>query len=76
MTNIYGVDTTKPYTPQINVEMIVKKAFEDAGANWENPTKDGIIETCGNLAEFAKNFRNPEIIDKHYGQVMELVDKL
>lgn len=66
----------KDIAHQINIEFIVKKAFEDAKANWENPTKEDIINACGNLAEFANNFRNQEIIKKHYGEIMELVNKL
>ncbi len=54
---------------------IVKKAFKDSG-DFENPTKQSIMNAMENLAEFAKNFRNPEIIKKHSGEIMALIEKL
>ena len=55
---------------------IVKKAFDDAGADFDSPTKETILKALEGLKEFAKNFRNPSIIEKHYGEIMQLVNKL
>lgn len=55
---------------------IVKKAFADAGGNFDNPTKEEIIKVVGLLAEFSKNFRSQEIIAKHQQQIMELLKQL
>ena len=54
----------------------VKKLFGSCGANFENPTKDDIMKSLKSLAEFSKNFRDQEIIKKHYDQMMALVGKL
>lgn len=55
---------------------IVQKAFEDTGGDFNNPTKESIQAVLQNLAEFAKKFRDQEMIKKHQSQIMELVDKL
>ena len=55
---------------------IVRKAFDDTGGDFDNPTKESILKVMGQLAEFAKNFRDPKIIEKHYSQIMSLVEKL
>ncbi len=64
-------DTNNLYCLQI-----VKKAFADAGGDFDNPSTQDIMEAIEKLAEFAKNFRDPSIIEKHYKTVMELVNKL
>jgi len=55
---------------------IVKKTFENANADFDKPSKQDILGVLNNLAEFAKSFRDPEIIKKHYEQIMQLVNKL
>lgn len=46
------------------------------GGDFDKPTKEDIFKVLEELKEFAKNFRNPEIIKKHYGEIMQLVEKL
>lgn len=55
---------------------IIRKAFDDAGGDFNNPDKNSIIKVLDNLAEFSKNFRDPSVIEKHYKQIMILVDKI
>jgi len=50
--------------------------FIKVGGNFENPTKEHIMLVLEELREFAKGFRSPEIINKHYGEIMKLVEKL
>ncbi len=59
-----------------SVEMLVRKFFEETGGDFENPTKDDLIRVCDKLAEFAANFRKPEIIKRHYGEIMKLIERL
>lgn len=61
---------------KINVRQIVRDCFKKTGGDFDNPTKESIIAMLGKLKEFAANFRNQEIIKKHYGEIMELVSKL
>lgn len=61
---------------KVNVRQIVRKAFEDSGGDFDSPTKVSIIGACRKLEEFAANFRNQELIQKHFGEIMELAEKL
>ncbi len=54
---------------------VVKKAFDDAGVDFKNPTKDGLIKTMNELARYASNFRKPYIIRKHYNEIKLILDK-
>jgi len=55
---------------------IVKKAFTDSGGDYENPTKESLQKVMAKLADFAKNFRDQKIIEKHYSQILSLVNKI
>jgi len=55
---------------------IVKKAFVDAGADFDNPSKLEILKVMDNLAEFSKKFRDQGVIHKHYEEIMKLINKL
>ena len=55
---------------------IVKKAFADTKGNFEKPSKEDILKVMESLKEFAKGFRNPDIIKKHALEIMKLVEKL
>lgn len=55
---------------------IVKKAFADQGADFEHPTKEGILKVVGTLAEFSKNFRSQEVIAKHQQEIQDLISKM
>lgn len=55
---------------------IVEKFFKDAGGDFDRPTKDVILKVMDGLVDFSKNFRNPEIIKKHYNGIIKLVNRL
>jgi len=59
-----------------NVESIVQKAFRETGGDFINPDKKSIIAAMDWLAEFSKSFRTPDVIEKHYNEIMQLVKKL
>lgn len=55
---------------------IVKKAFSDTGSDFDNPTKEMIVKALDSLKNFSMNFRDKSIIEKHYNQILRLVNKL
>ncbi len=55
---------------------IVKKAFSEAGQDFDKPTKEGILRSMDVLAEFSKKFRDQEIVQKNYSSILQLVNKL
>ena len=61
---------------QIDIKLLVKSKFEEIGANFDNPTKENLLEVIDKLAEFATNFRKPEVIKKHYEEINKLINKL
>jgi len=58
----------------INVEGMIKNIFKEIDEDFDNPTKESLVKVVGKLAEFAKNFRNQEIVKRHYDQVMCLIN--
>ncbi|MBD3311522.1 MAG: hypothetical protein GF349_03430 [Candidatus Magasanikbacteria bacterium] len=60
----------------LDVEMMVRQKFEDLGADFDNPEKEDIIKVCDKLAEFAKNFRQKDVIEKHYNEIMKILKKI
>ena len=53
---------------------VVEKAFKDVNGNFNEPTRKSIMRVLDNLAEFSKNFRNKEVIEKHYDEIMQMVN--
>lgn len=71
-----GLDNSNPEVDRIYIKGIVEKAFLDSDGDFEKPTKQSIINAMGKLQEFAKNFRDPSIIQKHAGEMMTIVEKI
>jgi hypothetical protein len=61
---------------ELNVEQLVRKLFDEIGVDYENPTKESLVKVCDRLREFAKNFRNQDMIRDNYNKIMKLVEKL
>jgi hypothetical protein len=55
---------------------LIKKAFDETGGNFDNPTKGDIAKVLNKLVDFSKSFRKPEVIEKHFNEMKDLVDKL
>jgi uncharacterized protein YpuA (DUF1002 family) len=61
---------------KMNVELLIKNMFKEIKGDYENPNRQQLMEVLDKLKEFAKNFRNPEIVKRHYEKIMKLVEKL
>ncbi|MDD3647730.1 MAG: hypothetical protein PHS44_04500 [Candidatus Dojkabacteria bacterium] len=73
------VDTDFPgdeKTTRAYCESVVRKAFKEAEADFDNPTKDGLMNAIQELAEFSRAFRSKDLIDKHFNEIKVLIDKL
>jgi hypothetical protein len=55
---------------------IIEKIYKDHNWDFDNPSKESIIGTLKELVEFSKSFRDPTIIQTHFSEIMELVNKL
>lgn len=68
-TEVENDDINKEYCAQI-----VKKAFTETNGDIENPTKQSILKVLSWLADFSKNFRNQETIQKNVAEIMKLIN--
>ena len=72
----FGSEAERKNFEKIQTDLIVMSAFDDVKADFNNPTKEDIIKVMNELARFASKFRKPEIVKKHYNEIMKLVKKL
>ena len=61
---------------RMDIKLLIKSKFESVGSDFDHPTKESIIGVMDKLADLSINFRKPEIVKKHYGEIMHLVNKL
>jgi len=54
----------------------VLSLIKDNKGDPENPTKEDLVYVVKKLREFAKNFRDPKVIEKHVKEIMELINLL
>lgn len=71
-----GLGLNDPKMAKGYITEIIKKAFVDSNGDFENPTKESILQAISQLQEFSKNFRDQSIIQNHANQMMKIVDKL
>ena len=58
------------------IKTLIRQKFEEVQGDFENPTKNDLIKVVHKLKEFSTYFRDQEIIEKHAGEIMKLIDKL
>ena len=61
---------------RFDITQNLRKFFEEIGGDYGNPDKESIIKVLDKLKIFALNFRHREIVNKHYNEIMILVNKL
>ena len=74
MKVISGLKSEK--AKKINVDLLIENAFDEVGGDFNNPTKESLIKVIMKLKGFAAAFRDPEIIGKHAGEIMQLINTL
>ncbi len=55
---------------------LVKEKFQEQGVDFDNPSKEGLLKVINALAEFSKDFRSQEVIDKHKSEIISLLNKV
>ena len=48
----------------------------DAGGDFNNPSKDCLIQVLNRLKTLASDYRESEIVNKHVSEIDQLIDKL
>ncbi len=58
------------------IKISIRKFFQEVQGDYDNPTKDSILKVLEKLKTFAAHFRKPEVIEKHYNEIIRLVNNL
>lgn len=61
---------------RINVRQMIRNYFEQVDGNYDKPTRDSIIKVVEKLKEFAVNFRDKDLIEKHFQEIKILLEML
>jgi hypothetical protein len=59
-----------------HVKELVEDIFHRLGGDFNNPTKEYLILVLEKLKEFASIYRRPNIVKKHVGEMILLINKL
>ena len=54
----------------------IKSIFEELGGDFNNPTKEDLIELVTKLEQLASMYRSREVIERHASEIMQLITKL
>jgi hypothetical protein len=78
MKECYDFESKKEFKKisQLKIKFLIKNIFKEVDGDFDNPSKEILIKVIHKLAEVAKQFRNPKIIKKHYGEIIQLINKL
>ncbi|MFH1174870.1 MAG: hypothetical protein V1725_07070 [archaeon] len=58
---------------RLDVKMLVQQKFLDVHGNFDCPTKNDLEQVCEKLADYAVLFRNPSLVQQHFGEIMQLI---
>jgi len=61
---------------ELYFENIIRQSFKKTSFDYDHPTKEALRHVLDDLADFAKNFRSQDIIQKHYRQMLVLIERL
>lgn len=61
---------------KLDVELMVKNFFKEVGGDFDTPDKESLTKVVDKLANFAKHFRNKEIVKKHYNEIKLVLKKV
>ena len=61
---------------KLEIELVIKDVFRQVGGDFSDPSKEDLLKVLDELADLATKFRSPEIVKKHYEEIMGLVKKL
>lgn len=58
------------------IKASISKFFQEVRGDYDNPTKDSILKVLEKLKAFSVHFRKPKSVEKHYNEIMRLVNNL
>lgn len=75
-TSDFKSDEDEEGAKRKHVEVVIKKLFDDVNGDFNNPTKKSLIAVIDKCKEFAKYFRDQSVIQKHYTEILTLINKI
>lgn len=57
-------------------EQLVRQKLKEVGGDFNFPTKESLVKLIQTLAQYSKDFRDKEVIKKHFDEIMVLINKL
>jgi hypothetical protein len=70
----YGIQD--PVTAQNYCKEKVREAFLKNGGDFNDPTKDSLLNAVANLAAFSAIFRDSSVIEEHKNEIMQLINNI
>ncbi|RMF06826.1 hypothetical protein D6764_01315 [Candidatus Woesearchaeota archaeon] len=61
---------------QSYTEFLLRQFFEEAGGDYDRPTKQALKRVVSKLARFSKHFRSKEVVQNHASEFKKLIDQL
>jgi hypothetical protein len=59
-----------------HVKELIENIICETGGDFDNPSKDCLIQVLNHLQKIASTYREPETINKHVNEINQLIDKL
>jgi hypothetical protein len=59
-----------------HVKELIENIFDKIGRDFDNPTKDSLIQVIEQLKKIAKVYRNNDVINTHVNEIMQLINKI
>ena len=59
-----------------HITELIENLICNVGGDFDNPSKDCLIQVLNHLKKVASTYREPEIINKHVSEINQLIDKL
>ena len=59
-----------------HIKIFIKKMFSDVQGDFDNPTKESLINVIDRCAKYASSIRDKEIIEQNYNKIMYLIENL
>jgi len=60
----------------LDIKELIRIYFEKVGGDFDKPTKESLTAVCDHLRGYARNFRKEEVIERQYGQIIQLINRL
>jgi hypothetical protein len=60
----------------INIRQLIRIFFAKDGGDFDKPTKESLFKVIGRMKDFSASYRKPEIIEKHYNEIADLISKI